>query len=187
MDGLSVLPENQALLHARAQVQKELYSAGVNMIMSGKIGDALALTSDILKIHPKSAIAWMLRATSMQEIGQIQKALAAAQHAVYLAPNNPDARFILGFILSTIGQHDKAISEYIEMLQLAKDASPPDKAKMLDALASTYAAAGRLPEAITTAENALELATSAGQKEMAEAIRKQIQFFKAQQSPQQKR
>lgn len=187
MDGLSVLPENPALLDTKNWLQQKLYSEGVNMLLAGKIDDTLAFTSDILKIYPQSAIAWMLRATSMQEIGQIQKALAAAQHAVYLAPNNPDARFILGFILSTIGQHDKAISEYIQMLQLAKDASPPDKAKMLDALASAYAAAGKINDAINTAENALELATSAGQKEMAEAIRKQIQFFKAQQSPQQKR
>ena len=187
MDGLSELPENPALLRARAQVQKELYSTGVNMVMSGKLNDALVLAADILKIYPQSPIAWMLRATAMQEKGDMKIALAAAQHAVNLAPNNPEARFILGFILSSIGQHEKAISEYIQMLQLAKDASPLDKAKMLDALASAYAAAGKINDAINTAENALELATSAGQEEMANAIRKQIQFFKAQQSPQQKR
>jgi len=186
MDGLSELPENPALLRARAQVQKELYSTGVNMVMSGKLNDALVLAADILKIYPQSPIAWMLRATAMQEKGDMKIALAAAQHAVNLAPNNPEARFILGFILSSIGQHEKAISEYIQMLQLAKDASPPDKAKMLDALASAYAAAGKINDAINTAENALELATSTGQKEMAEAIRKQLQLLNAGSTPQQK-
>jgi len=187
MDGLNVLPENPALLDARKWLQQQLYAEGVKLIMSGKIDDALTLTSDILDIDPHSAIAQMLKATSLQEIGQIQKALSTAQHAVELDPNNADARFILGFILLSIGQFDKAITEYTEMLSLAKDASPPDKAKMLDALASAYAAAGKINDAINTAENALELATSAGQKEMAEAIRKQIQLFKAQQSSQQRR
>ena len=164
---------------ARAELEKELFSASINMILSGKTDEALVLSSNILKIDPQSAIAFMIRSNAMQHKGKIHQALTAAQQAMNLAPDNPDAHFSLGIIWFSTGQFEKAITEYREALQLAGQASNQDKAKMLDALASAYAAADRFPEAITTAEKAFVLALSTGQKELAEDIRKRLLLFKA--------
>lgn len=179
MSGLSVFPDKPAFLAAREEVEKDLFSAGINTILSSKTDEALALSSDILKIHPQSVIAWMIRSSAMQHKGEMQQALTAAQQAMNLAPDNPDAHFSLGIIWFSIGQFEKAITEYREALQLVGEASNQDKAKMLDALASAYAAADRFPEAIATAEKAFSLALSTGQKELAEGIRKRLLLFKA--------
>jgi tetratricopeptide (TPR) repeat protein len=115
------------------------------------------------------------------------QALAAAQQAVELAPDNPDAHFGLGIILFRDGQYDKAITEYREALRLTKETSNIDKAKTLNALADAYAAAGRLSEAIDAAEVSLNIALSAGQKDLAESIRKQLLELKARRTGQRQR
>jgi len=124
----------------------------------------------------------------MHEKGEKQEALADAQQAVDIAPDSKDARFNLGFMLYSVGQFEQAIVEYNEALQLAgspEEIDKYDQAKMLDFLARAYAAAGRFPEAITTAEKALELALSSGRKDLMENISRQLKSFKQAQNAQQ--
>lgn len=187
LDGLEILPDNPALLNVKADAEERLFSDSVKLILAGKTDDALALARDLLKIHPRSAIGWMIRSSAFQNKGNLQEALAAAHRAVQLAPDSANARFNLGFMLFNLGQFEKAIDEYEHMLQLAEQISSEDKAKMLEALASAYAATGRLPEAISTAEKALELASSTGQKEMAEHIRRRLLLFKSEGASQRQR
>ena len=179
MYGLSVLPDSPALLNTRARAEEKLLSIGVNMILSGKTDNALVVSSDILKIYPQSAIAWIIRSEAMQNKGDMPSALAAAKLAVKLAPENTDARFNLGFMLLCAGQFEDAIKEYKEMLRVAEQACSYKQAKILDVLVATYAAAGRLPDAIAAAEKAFDLASSTGQKEMVRRKRKQLLSFKA--------
>ncbi len=187
LSGLRIFPDKPAFLAAKASVEAKLFSSGVKMILSGKTDQALVLSGEILKIHPKSAIAWMIRSSAMQHKGEMQQSLTAAQRAVALAPDNPDAHFNLGIIWFSTKQFDKAVTEYRKALLLAGEASILDKAKMLNALASAYAATGRLPEAIDAAEGALSFALSAGQKELAESIRRQLMSFKAGRTDQRRR
>jgi len=46
-------------------------------------------------------------------------------------------------------------------------------------LAAALAETGRFPEAVSTAEKAADLATAAGQKDIAAANRKMIEFYRA--------
>jgi tetratricopeptide (TPR) repeat protein len=187
LDGLEILPDNPPLLNVKANAQKQLFSDSVKLILAGKADDALVLARDIFEIHPRSAIGWMIRSSALQNKGQLQEALAAADRAVELAPDSADARFSLGFILFNLGRFEEAIDEYKHMLRLAEQASSEDKAKMLDALASAYAATGQLHKAVSTAEKAFELASSTGQKEMAEYIRKRLLVFRSERASQQRR
>jgi spermidine synthase len=177
--GLSMFPDKPAFLAARTSAEEKLFSSGVKMILSGKIEQALTLSDEILKIHPQSPIAWMIRSSAMQHKGDIQQALTAAQQAVALAPDNPDVHLSLGIIWSGAKRFEKAITEYREALRLADQASIRDKVKILNALASAYISAGRLSEAIETAEKALNLALSIDHKELAESIRKQLTLLKS--------
>jgi spermidine synthase len=187
LDGLEILPDNPPLLNVKANAQKQLFSDSVKLILAGKADDALVLARDILKIHPRSAIGWMIRSSALQNKGQLQEALAAANRAVQLAPDSADARFNLGFILFNLGRFEEAIDEYKHMLRLAEQVSSEDKAKMLDALASAYAATGQLHKAVSTAEKAFELASSTGQKGMAEHIRKRLLLLRSERTSQQRR
>ena len=48
-----------------------------------------------------------------------------------------------------------------------------------DTLAVAYAAAGNFPEAIKTAQKAVELADVAGEKELADGIRQRLELYKS--------
>jgi tetratricopeptide (TPR) repeat protein len=187
LDGLEILPDNPALLNVKANSEERLFTDSVKLILAGKADDALVVARDLLKIHPESAIGWMIRSSALQNKGELQEALAAASRAVHLAPDNANARFNLGFILFNLGQFEEAVNEYERMLQFAEQISSEDKAKMLEALAFAYAATGRLTEAISTGEKALELASSTGEKEMAEHIRRQLMLLKSERASQRRR
>ena len=49
---------------------------------------------------------------------------------------------------------------------------------LLDTLAAAYAAAGKFPQAVNTAEAALRLAESSNQSEKADDIKNRISFYK---------
>jgi len=190
MEGLRSLPDNPVLLNTRAEAERRIFSGSKRMILSGKTDKALALCRKILRDYPHSPLGWLIRSSLMRGMGDGQKALADAQWAVDIAPDNTDARFNLGFMLASVGQFEQAIIEYKEALRLANRVGEIDKynqAKMLDFLAKAYAAVGRFPEAITTAERALNLALSSGQKDLAEYIGKQLRSFKETQASQQHR
>jgi len=181
MDGLAILPDNPALLHFRAQAENDLLSVGTKMIQDGRIDDALELSSRMLEIYPRSAIAWVLKSESMQHRGETQEALTAAQQAIELAPDNADARLRHGLALFATGQYGKALTEYQEVLQLGKRRGRLTRlkqAKVLDALADAYAAIGRFPDAIAAAEKAFNLALATEQKEMADSIKRRLLLFK---------
>jgi tetratricopeptide (TPR) repeat protein len=123
----------------------------------------------------------------MEQKGQTQQALSDAQQAVALAPDNPNVHFSLGIIWLRVEQFDKAITEYKEALRLTtKEPTSLNKAKILNALASAYNAAGRLPEAIESAEKALDLALCCDNKELAESIEKQLTSLKSRPAVQKK-
>ncbi len=190
MEGLGVLPGSPALLDTRSEVEKLLYIDSVSMIESGNIDKALDLADEMLRIYPKSATAWIIIAGVRQAKGDMQGALAAAQRAVEVAPDNAEAHFNVGFVLFRMGQFDKAAAEYKEMVRLSEQAGPVNnykQAQMLDAFAAVYAAAGWLDEAIVTAERALEFAVASGQQEMVEHIKKRLQSFKTARAGQQRR
>lgn len=172
--GLNVLPDKLAFLATEASAEKWGFADSVQMILSGKTDQALALSEEILKIRPQSSTAWMIKSLAMQHGGQIQQALVAAQQAVKFDPNNPDTHFSLGIIWLKTSQPEKAITEYKEALRLTKAAAKLDMAKTLNALATAYAAAGRTSEAIDAAKQAVNIALSAGHKELAESFRMQL-------------
>jgi len=188
MRGLRSLPENPVLLKTRDETARRLFFDCKKMILSKRTDAALTLSREIIKLCPDSFLGWLIRSNVMHEKGEKQEALADAQQAVDIAPDSKDARFNLGFMLYSVGQFEQAIVEYNEALQLAgspEEIDKYDQAKMLDFLARAYAAAGRFPEAITTAEKALELALSSGRKDLMENISRQLKSFKQAQNAQQ--
>ena len=189
-EGLNVLPDYPALLKAKTKAEELLYADGIGMAESGDTDKALDLAGEMLRIDPQSAMAWVITTHAKQAKGDMEGALAAAQRAVDIAPNNPRARFHIGFVLYRMGRFDKAIAEYNQMLRLAEQAgaiSNYKRAQMLEPIAAVYAAAGRFDEAIATAEKALELALSSGHQEMAEHMRWRLLSFKAQRAARQGR
>jgi tetratricopeptide (TPR) repeat protein len=120
-EGLAVLPENPALLDLRKRTGKEIYHFYSKSLLSGKEETVLLQVENILKLHPKSAVLWMIKSRCLKAMGQIQKGLEAAAMAVHLEPNNADTHFLLGSMMFSAGQFQDAITEYREALRLSQE------------------------------------------------------------------
>lgn len=66
----------------------------------------------------------------------------------------------------------------VQLAERACKLTSGENPTILDTLAAAYASANRFTEAVATAESAIELANSSGQKETAEQIRKRLQSYK---------
>ncbi len=146
MEGLAVSPENPALLDLRKRTEKEMFYAYSKLLLSGSKEEALQHIENIQKIHPKSAVSWMIKSCCMQAMGKMQKGLEAATTAVRLAPHNADAHFLLGSMMFSAGQLEDAITEYREALQLSEGHHKHaiySQAGMMDALSRAVNAPGK--------------------------------------------
>lgn len=173
MEGLVVLPGNPALLDLRKRTEREMYYFCSKLLLSGRKEAALLHAGNVLKIHPNSAVPWMIRSRCMQAMGKIQKGLEAAAMAVRLAPDNADTHFLLGSIMFSAGRLEDAIAQYREALQLSekhRKYAIYSQAGMLDALSQAGAASGK-HEAIEAASGEqFESILSGRLKEMTEDI-----------------
>lgn len=190
--GVAILPDYPAIRMAKMEAEGLLYDEGIGMVEAGNTGKALALAGEMLRIEPQSVTAWVVTANAKQARSDTEGALAAARRAVEIAPDDPKARFHLGFVLYGMGRYDKAIAEYEHMLRLAErkgKVSDYDykRAQMLEPIAAAYAAVGRFDEAIAAAEKALALALSGGTQEMVEHMKWRLQSIKAERAAQGKR
>jgi spermidine synthase len=190
MEGLRILPGHTALTRTKAQVQTLLYTDSVSMVESGDIDAALDLAGEIRRIDPRSALVWMITAHAKLAGGDMKAALRAAYHAVDIAPMAPRAHLHVALILYRMGRFDQALAELKEMLRLAEQSgkmSNYKRAEMLEPIADVYAAAGKFDEAITTAQNAFELAVSSGHQQIVRHLRWRLMSLKAQRSAQHNR
>ena len=145
MEGLTILPDNPALLSLRIRTEKEIFAVCSSRINSNRTEDALLQTDKMLKIYPHSAVAWLIKSLYMQNKGKFQEGLVAAETAVRLAPEMADAHFVLGSILCRTGQLDAAIAEYNNALLLSEQPQKfaiYNQARILDTLANTRIASG---------------------------------------------
>jgi spermidine synthase len=85
MEGLRIVPGNPALLSVARRAEEYLYSLCRQMIESDGAAGALSTAKKMLDIHPGSAVAWTIRSDALEEKGNVQGALDAADMAVQLA------------------------------------------------------------------------------------------------------
>jgi spermidine synthase len=70
-------------------------------------------------------------------------------------------------------------AQALRLVERARELMGREDAHSLDTLAVAYAAAGRFTDAVTTAEKAVQLAQSAGQARLAEAIQARLELYRA--------
>ena len=114
-------------------------------------------------------------ATAYAEAGQFDKAIVHYQKTLELQPNNVDAHKYLAWILAACpdasvrnGTQAVGLAEQAEQLSGGKDPA------IITILAAAYAEVRRFPEAVTTAQQALQLAAIQTNTAVADALRIQI-------------
>jgi spermidine synthase len=97
-----------------------------------------------------------------------------------MLPDAPEALIELAWLLATHepaegGDADRAV----QLAQRAREVGGQENAQCLDTLAAAYAAAGRFAEAVITAEQAVQLANSAGQAPLTKLIQARLELYRA--------
>jgi len=169
-----------ALAHFRRAVEiepnepKSHSDLAHGLIRLGRFDEALGHVQRALLLNPDFAEAHYNLGLIFFNKQQLTDALFHLQLATVFQPQNIEFLNNLGWALLQDGQTDAAIERFTTIIQLQ-----PDFARAHANLAIAYHQQGRQHEAITSAEHALALATTAGDTALADALRTQLQTYRA--------
>jgi len=153
---------------------------GVGLAKEGQREKAVGAFQTALSLNPGLWAARVALAEALQLQGRAAGALAQYRRMLELRPGDPAAANNIAWILAT--RPEATIGDAQEAVQLAHELCQATRYRLpsaLDTLAAAYAAAGRFGEAAKTAEKAIELASTTGQKELAERIRGRLRLYEA--------
>jgi tetratricopeptide (TPR) repeat protein len=112
------------------------------------------------------------------QLGRVSEALAHFQTAMEINPLNVEAQNNMALVLAT--SPEKRVrngTEAVELAERADNLTGNANASISATLAAAYAEAGQFPNAVKTAERALQLASNQGNRTLADAIRAQIKLY----------
>ncbi len=148
---------------------------GTILMAQGKLDEAIDNFRQSLQIHPFFSTPHMNLGKALLQKGQLQEAINHLREAVQLNQELGEAHNYLALALLKQGKTDEAVHFAGRAAKLTKHKN----VTALKTLAAAYAAAGRFPEAIETAEKAIKLAIFSGRKELTKEINKHLELYKA--------
>jgi Flp pilus assembly protein TadD len=113
------------------------------------------------------------------QMGNNDLAMQNLTRAVELKPSNIGALNDLAWLLATTGDvTEEDANRAIEYARRACELTGNKEFGFLDTLAAAYAAAGRFPEAVSTAEKALSGAKAARREDLAGRIQNRLELYR---------
>ncbi len=160
-----------------AEVHNNLGNA---LLQRGGVDEAIAQYQKALQIKPEYLEAHNNLGFALLQKGSVDEAITHFQKALQINPDYAEAQKNLAWVLATCPQAslrngNKAVELAERANQLTKGVNPV----VLVTLAAAYAEAGRFPEAVATAQRALQLAETHSAPALAEAIHSQLKLYQA--------
>jgi tetratricopeptide (TPR) repeat protein len=157
-----------------------LSSVGVFYLESGRVDTARSHFEEALAIEPNFADAHYNLGNLYLQIGEAPEALIHYQRALDTKPDDIQTLNNRAWILATwpnpsIRNGPKAV----ELAEHADSLTSRRNQVIAATLAAAYAEVGRFPEAVRTAERALQLAAAEGKETRALSIREQVETYKS--------
>ncbi len=153
---------------------------GIALDQVGKTEEAIAHYEQALRIKPDFAEAHCNLGNALVRLGRLPEAMRHWDQALESKPDYAEAENNLAWLLATLAPADGG--DPVRAVTLAEGAcklTNNQVAGYLDTLAVAYAAAGRFNDAITTAQQAIGLASSAGQTRMVSEIETRLELYRA--------
>lgn len=177
---------DEAIAHFQRALQIDpnqasvLSSLGAALLDAGRVDESLAHLQKALELDPRAGNAHYNIANTLLRLGRADDALTHYDKAVAIAPNDIQARNNAAWVLATwpdapVRDGKKAVALAEGADALTNGSSPTIGAT----LAAAYAEAGRFPEAVKTAQRALQLATAQGDAARASSIRPQLKRYES--------
>jgi Flp pilus assembly protein TadD len=116
---------------------------------------------------------------ALGQLGRTREAVAQYREALRLNPNLAGALNNLAWVLAASPDDElRNGAEAVRLAGRACELTHYGEPLFVGTLAAAYAEAGRFPEAVTTAEKAEQLATSAGLKKVAEKNQQLLELYR---------
>jgi tetratricopeptide (TPR) repeat protein len=153
---------------------------GFALLRKGKVDEAIAHFKRAVELRPDSNGTYYNLGCALLEKGQMHEAIACFQKALELEPNNPNNHILLAWLLATCP--DDSIRNGPKAIELAQQAgrlAGGENPVILRTLAAAYAENGQFPEAVASAQRALQLATAQNNIPVVNALEEQLRFYQA--------
>ena len=160
-----------------AKPQANLGSA---LLQTGRASEAIPHLERAIALQPNYAIAHANLGSALLATGAPREAIAHFQQALDLQPPFYGARTILAWTLAT--HPDASLRDGPRAVTIARQASEAaggTNAYVLRTLAAAYAEAGRFPEAVQTAQLALQLPETQARLALREALQAQLALYQS--------
>jgi tetratricopeptide (TPR) repeat protein len=170
----------QAALELKPDFAEAHYNLGVAFSQSGKTDGAIAQYQKALQLKPDYAHARDNLGKTLFIKGRVGEAIAQYQEALRFKPDDPAMENNLAWFLATAP--DASLRDGRKAVELARQANALAGGKdpvIYHTLAAAYAEVGQFSDAIQSAQQAINLAGTAGQKDLAKQFNEELKRFQA--------
>jgi len=174
------ITQYQAALQINPHNAGAFYNLGNALFEQGNVDEAIAQYRKALQIKPDYADAHNNLGAALFRQGNVDEAIAQYQRALQIKPDKAEVQNNLAWLLATcphasLRNGNQAVALAERANQLTGDGNPA----MLGTLAAAYAEAGRFPEAVATAQHALQLAAAKSNTALAGSLQAELKFYQA--------
>ncbi len=151
---------------------------GSALLQSGHVEESLVTLQSALKMQPNDISAHFYIANTLLQLHRVKEAVAHLREVLAAHPRDPEALKNMAWVLAT--SPDPALRDGAKAVELAESATAltPRSDPVIGAtLSAAYAETGRFNDALTTAENALQLATNSGNAALTRLLQNQIELY----------
>ena len=177
---------DDAIAHFEAalDIQPNLPGAHNNLanalLGKGRADDAIAHFQQALQLQPNLAEAHNGLANALLPKGRAAEAVAHYEAALAILPNHPYLLNNLAWVLASYP--DPSVrngARAVELAQQAERVSGGKDPALLGTLAAAYAEAGRFPDAVATAQRALDLAVAQTNTALTGDLRSRLKLYQS--------
>jgi protein O-mannosyl-transferase len=152
---------------------------GLTLAQAGKTAEASEQFAALVRLRPDAQAHYYL-ALSLATTGQPAQAAEHYREALRLKPDWPEALNDLAWLLATCPRPElRRPAEAVQLAEQACTLSGHREGRFLGTLDAAYAAAGRLAEAITAAEETRSVALAARDQAVADAAAARLELYRA--------
>lgn len=174
------IAQYQVALQINPHYAEAHFNLGNAQLRQGNVAEAIREYQKALQIKPDFADAHNNLGTALLQQGNAAEAITEYRKALQIKPDKVGVQNNLAWLLATGPQASlRDGNQAVALAQRANQLTGNGNPVVLDTLAAAYAEAGRFPEAVTTAQRALELAKAQSNIALAENLQLQLKLFQA--------
>ncbi|MGD0745273.1 MAG: tetratricopeptide repeat protein, partial [Verrucomicrobiota bacterium] len=156
------------------------YNLGNALCQKGNVDEAIPHFQKALEINPDDALAHYNLGNALLKRGSVDEAMVHYQKALQIRPDHVQTLNNLAWVLATCPQASlRNGNQAVALAQRANQLTGDGDPAVLGTLAAAYAEAGRFPEAVATAQRALQLAATQSDTARVDAIRSRLRLYQA--------